>query len=225
MPSAARTRPFARIAPWVSKRPTSLVDVATPAWSSNSWTRTPVRSLGRSTLGTSAATAASTSGPASVGISPEQHLSGPLGGLCGGGAVDELGHLGGERTLGQSLLGRGDVLFEHVIDLVERHASRASSGRRPPSRRRSASRTAGTGTARCGSGSSQTAPPTDLPNFDAVAAGHQRMRDRDAPAGPSRRRMSSTPATMLPHWSDAPACSSTPWCSYRCRKSSACSSM
>ena len=59
------------------------------------------------------------------------------------------------------------------------------------------------------SGSSQTVPDSVLPNLvpsDFVISGVVSA----CALPPSMRRMRSTPATMLPHWSEPPVCSVQP---------------
>ena len=114
-------------------------------------------------------------------------------------AVHQRGQLVGQRTLGQPPLRRVGVLR-----------------RAPPRARRAGAATASSGTVPTIAssiwtqnwrnwygdvlaGSSHTAPPTDLPNLAPSLLGHQRVRHRERLLTPSRRRISSTPATMLPH--------------------------
>ena len=70
-------------------------------------------------------------------------------------------------------------------------------------------------------GSSQTAPPSDLPNFvpsDLVTSGVESA----CTVAPSARRTRSMPAVRLPHWSEPPVCSVTPCRRNSSRKSLAC---
>ena len=76
-PSSSSTRLPARTAPWASSRLTSLFDLARPAPTSSSCTRTPSMSAGSSTVGTSAATTAEHVGRAVRRIAAEEHLGGP----------------------------------------------------------------------------------------------------------------------------------------------------
>ncbi len=59
------------------------------------------------------------------------------------------------------------------------------------------------------SGASQTAPPSLLPNFVPSAFVMSGVVHACTDA-PSALRISSTPASRLPHWSLPPVCSETP---------------
>ena len=66
------------------------------------------------------------------------------------------------------------------------------------------------------SAASQTAPSSDLPNFlpsERSSSGQVKA----CACLPSDFLIRSTPARMLPHWSEPPICSSTWWSLHRLR--------
>ncbi len=71
---------------------------------------------------------------------------------------------------------------------------------------------------------SQTAPPTVLPIFAPEAVESSGVVRPNAGFW-STRRISSTPLTMLPHWSEPPICSTQPRRRSSSRKSTDCISM
>ena len=57
---------------------------------------------------------------------------------------------------------------------------------------------------------SQTAPPSDLPNLEpSLLSSNGKVRPKPPSAPSNRRRMRSVPAVMLPHWSEPPICTLT----------------
>ena len=130
--------------------------------------------------GTSAATTASTSaGRAGRDRHRTAHRRPRAAVAAAAGAVHQRGHLVGERALGERAARARRRARRAARRSRRAVAATASSGTYRPSRRRSAPRTAGTGTARCAAGSSHTAPPTDLPNLVPSLFSHQRMGHRE----------------------------------------------
>ena len=106
--------------------------------------------------------------------------------------------------------GRRGLLDEHRLDLGERPERRASAGSVPT-----------TSSSTCtqnwrnwyGRGALRVEPhgaADRLAELRPVALEHQAGACMANTCLPSRRRMRSMPAMMLPHWSLAPTCSSTP---------------
>ena len=172
-------------------------------------------------------------------LARERGRAHPLGVRDGLGAVRPLGDVARQRPLRAAAppAARPRSALER-LDLAPAQQREPAQVRRRRRGRRCSASTGRTRTATSAPASSQIeSPPSVLPNFVPGRRQQQLVGERRGAGlvgvavgrpslrSPARRRISSRPAVMLPHWSAPPIWSSTPIVRWRCSKSVAWSSM